>query len=154
MEISLWHSRYGDATTTPQVWGLARWVWRNKINSTQHNRQVKKQLASQVSKNTLHNFDRIVIVTHWTSPIKVGATVGTAFLHISPDDESHMEALLFKSWKSRETDVEKEKSEIKTLLDLIRFLSFGFTRWTSVLTVRLVPKPNAHKPIKTPTTRT
>ena len=37
-------------------------------------------------------FDRIVIVTHCTSPIKVGATVDTAFLHTQPNDESRMEA--------------------------------------------------------------
>ena len=35
------------------------------------------------------NFDRIVTVTHYTSPIKVGATVGTVFLHFSPYDESY-----------------------------------------------------------------
>ena len=41
------------------------------------------------------NFDRIVIITHYTSPIKVGATVGTVFLHVSSYDESHLEALPF-----------------------------------------------------------
>ena len=57
-------------------------------------------------------FDRIVIVTHCISPIKVGATVGIAFLHTKPDDESRKEALPFKSWKSQETDVGRVKLEI------------------------------------------
>ena len=83
-----------------------------QINSVWSNRQVRQQLASQVSKNTLNNFDRIVTITHCTSPIKVGANVGTAFLHISPYDESHMEALPFKLWKSWETDVGRVKLEI------------------------------------------
>ena len=68
----------------------------------------------------------------------MGVTVGTAFLHISHDDESHMEALLFKS---RETDVGREKSKINTLLDLIHFFSFGFARWTFVLKLTLGSKP-------------
>ena len=38
------------------------------------------------------NFDRIVTVTHYTSPIKVGATVDIAFLHVKPDEESRMDA--------------------------------------------------------------
>ena len=48
-------------------------------------------------------------VTHCTSPIKVGGTVGIAFLHVKPDDESHLEALPFKS---RKTDVGREESRI------------------------------------------
>ena len=51
-------------------------------------------------------------VTHCTSPIKVGATVGIAFLHVKPDDEPHLEALSFKSRKSRKTDVGREESRI------------------------------------------
>ena len=58
------------------------------------------------------DFDRIVTVTHCTSPIKVGATVGIAFLHVKPDDEPHLEALSFKSRKSRKTDVGREESRI------------------------------------------
>ena len=38
--------------------------------------------------------------------------IDTAFLHISPDDESHLEALPFKSWKSRETYVGRGESII------------------------------------------
>ena len=67
----------------------------HQINSVRSSRQVKQQLASHVSKNALHNFDRIVIVTHCTSPIKVGATVGTAFLHFSPYDESYFGGTTF-----------------------------------------------------------
>ena len=40
-------------------------------------------------------FDRIVTVTHCTSPIKVGATVGIAFLHVKPDDESQFGGTTF-----------------------------------------------------------
>ena len=39
-------------------------------------------------------------------------TVGIAFLHTKPDDESRKEALPFKSWKSHETDVGRVKLEI------------------------------------------
>ena len=82
----------------------------------------KQQLASQVSKNALHNFDRIVIVTHCTSPIKVGATVGTAFLHFSPYDESYFGGMtFFQSRKLRETDVGMKESKFDV------FAEFKFT---------------------------
>ena len=57
------------------------------------------------------DFDRTVTVTHRTSPIKVGATVGIAFLHVKPDDESHLEALPFESREPRETDIGRGNSE-------------------------------------------
>ena len=63
------------------------------------------------------DFDRIVTVTHCTSPIKVGATVGIAFLHVKRDDEPHLEALPFKSRKSRETDVRRKESKIDSKSD-------------------------------------
>ena len=113
----------------------------HQINLVRSNRQVKWQLTSQVSKNTLHNFDKIVIVTHCTSPIKVGATVGTVFLHVSPYDGSHLEALPFKSRKSWEIDVGREKTEISSLLDFIRSLCFGLACWTSVSNLILGLKP-------------
>ena len=56
-------------------------------------------------------------VTHCTNPIKVGATVGIAFLHVKPDNESQLEALPFKLRKPRETDIGREESRIDSLTD-------------------------------------
>ena len=58
------------------------------------------------------NFDRIVTVTHYTSPIKVGATVGIAFSHVKPDEESYLEITPFYVAEVAETNVGRAKSRI------------------------------------------
>ena len=63
------------------------------------------------------DFDMTVTVTHCTSPIKVGATVGIVFLHVKPDDESQLEALPFKLRKPREMNIGREESRIDSLTD-------------------------------------
>ena len=103
------------------------------------------------------NFDRIVIGTHWTNPIKVGATVGIAFLHTKPDDESRKEALPFSHGVRGKRSKERLSQEIihfginslSSLKVCLLKVRFKATR-KSPQTLPSPPRhPNSHpKPIK------